>query len=69
MYDQTGSADGQPDPGFNPNPNGNYNPGYGQSFHGFNGNPNQNFDPNAFNQFRSSFNGFNTGQRGNVGGF
>lgn len=61
MYDQTGSTDS--DPGFRPNPNG-----FNSAYSGFQGQAGQGFNADAFNQFRSSFSGFNSSQRG-MGGF
>ena len=63
MYDQTGSADGNPFEGFKQNPN----PGFNQGFNsGFQGQSGQHFDPNMF---KNHFSGFNTNNRGGMGGF
>lgn len=69
MYDQTGSADPNfANQGFRPNPGAGFNPNAGFS-QGFQGQTGQGFNPDAFNQFKSSFSGFNTSQKGGAAGF
>lgn len=69
VYDQTGSTDGNfANQGFKPNPGPGFNPNAGFN-QGFQGQAGQGFNADAFNQFKSSFSGFNTSQKGGVGGF